>query len=117
MKNEESGNRKSGYSHFRFIVNAALEGYSLFDKIIILVSLFLYGLFRFIPKHLGLLKKSSGAFYGELILKDVRIRNGDGIFVCRKKSSDCPIVSNITERELREYFKLDKGVFVNVGHI
>jgi len=94
---------------------ATSAGSSVRNKIIILISLFIYSVFRFIPRHFQLLKRSSYAYYGEFILKDVTVKNEDGIFYCRKRSADCPVVSPTYEKEIREYFGLNKGIFIDVG--
>jgi FkbM family methyltransferase len=49
------------------------------------------------------------------LYRDVRITNEDGVFVCRKRTSDYAVVRRDYERALREHFILDDGVFLDVG--
>lgn len=46
---------------------------------------------------------------------DVYVKNEDGIFYCRKGSSDHEIVAPRYESRLREFFDLNGGIFVDVG--
>jgi len=45
----------------------------------------------------------------------ITVRNEDGLFRCRAWTDDILIVNPITEFELRKYFSLKKGIFVDVG--
>lgn len=47
--------------------------------------------------------------------RDVEVVNGDGRFLCRRGTSDYSIVRADFERALRPLFRLDRGVFVDVG--
>jgi FkbM family methyltransferase len=49
------------------------------------------------------------------LYRDVRIANEDGVFVCRKRTSDYAVVRHDYERALREHFHLEEGVFLDVG--
>jgi FkbM family methyltransferase len=49
------------------------------------------------------------------LFRDIRIVNGDGVFYCRKQTSDYAIARYDYERALRQYFTLESGVFVDVG--
>ncbi|GEM_PF-1568586 len=45
----------------------------------------------------------------------ITVRNEDGLFKCRGWTDDIRIVNPITEYEIREYFSLREGVFIDVG--
>jgi FkbM family methyltransferase len=74
-------------------VQSIREGFSLKDKIKIL--LFIFTLSKYKPA--------------------VYIKNKDGFFFARKNSSDLWMLSTLGEEELRNYFKLSKGVFLDIG--
>lgn len=46
---------------------------------------------------------------------EVFLKNKEGLFFVRKKSSDLWMLSTIGEQELRKYFILDKGSFLDIG--
>jgi len=46
---------------------------------------------------------------------NLNLKNNDGIFSIRKKSADLWMLSTLGERELRKYFFLKRGVFLDVG--
>ncbi len=46
---------------------------------------------------------------------EVSLKNKDGIFFVRKNSADLWMLSTLGEDDLRKYFKLDKGVFLDIG--
>jgi FkbM family methyltransferase len=50
-----------------------------------------------------------------LLVTDILIKNEDGIFLCRKRTWDIYSVDLRHEEDLREYFHLKKGVFVDIG--
>lgn len=49
------------------------------------------------------------------LLRDVTVVNEDGRFHCRRGTSDHAVVRPDYERDLREFFTLNAGVFVDVG--
>jgi len=49
------------------------------------------------------------------LLWGVIVHNEDGIFYCRRKTCDITIISSLIERDLRDFFMLGKGIFIDVG--
>lgn len=75
------------------------QGYSLKDKMKILETFFVLAPLR----KLGLTKK-------EIL---ITLKNEEGIFICGDKSIHG--ASTLYEKELRKYFDLKEGVFIDVG--
>ena len=81
------------------------------DKLAILISLFLV----FISRLFYQIKiKKIPATYNFMI-KNVTLKNKDGIFYCRKQTIDFIHILPGFEKEIRGYFNLTNGVFVDVG--
>jgi len=53
--------------------------------------------------------------YNSHFLWDVTLKNKDGIFFCGKNNIAVFTGSTLDEIKLRDYFKLDEGVFVDIG--
>lgn len=64
---------------------------------------------------LGPLVAKLGKDCSRLCLKDILVKNQDGIFYCRKKTFDYGIISRFHEEELRKFFLLREGFFIDVG--
>ena len=97
------------------VIDEIRSGFSVKDSIIIAISWLIYFCYIFIPRYLCLSKRKLSAFNGEFIFWDITVKNRDGIFYCRKRSNDLPIISPIFEKEISKYFKLDKGIFIDIG--
>ncbi|MCS7123069.1 MAG: FkbM family methyltransferase [Candidatus Aenigmarchaeota archaeon] len=46
---------------------------------------------------------------------DVIVRNKDGVYFCRKRSHDIWYSREDYEEEIRNYFQIDNGVFIDIG--
>ena len=57
--------------------------------------------------------KILGSFVG--LSNDLYLKNSDGKFFVRKNSSDLWMLSPFGEKEIRGYFNLRRGVFLDVG--
>lgn len=85
------------------------EGKTFQDKFVI----FIY--FTQMPLHLIFrLIKLKYEFKGTLI-SNVILKNKDGEYFCGNKISAVQIGSISGEEELRKYFSLDKGIFIDIG--
>lgn len=82
----------------------ASEGYRLQDK-----STILSYSFR------GLLNRLVGREINKKLKKPVVLRNKNGIFYCGDHINSVWVASTYHEKEIKKYFRLDKGVFVDVG--
>lgn len=91
---------------------AILSGITAKDKCIILISLLFAFFSRFIYRVF--LKREPPA-YGEFMVRDIIIRNEDGIFYCRRRDHDWSFVQPVWEKEIRDYFNLTEGVFIDCG--
>ena len=49
------------------------------------------------------------------IFSDLILQNRDGVFYCRKKTEDVELINPSYEGELRKFFDLKRGIFVDVG--
>lgn len=104
-------------SLFILVCKKAFEAISMAittkDKFAILISLFFACISGFI--HRIRLKRSPVTYEGFMV-KDITLRDEDGgIFYCRKRTIDFFVALPGYEKELRGYFKLTDGVFVDVG--
>ncbi|MCL0050753.1 FkbM family methyltransferase [Dehalococcoidia bacterium] len=81
------------------------------DKFAILISLFLAGISSFLYQMR--LKRTPGTY--NFMLKDITLRNKDGVFYCRERTTDFVHILPGFEKEIRDYFNLTEGVFVDVG--
>jgi FkbM family methyltransferase len=83
------------------------EGRFLRDKASIVLYL-LYAPFRYFLKRKG--KRCSYK-----LIFDVTIKNKDGLFFCGQSFTSCKAVSTFYEKNLRRYFDIREGVFIDVG--
>ncbi len=74
-------------------IKLILEGKTIKDKFKILFSVFLLNKYR----------------------PSVYLKNRDGLFFVRKNSSDLWMLSTLGEAEIRDYFKLNEGCFLDIG--
>ena len=83
------------------------EGASSKDKFII--SLY----FTKIP--INLIKKNFKIHYNRELIGNVTLKNRDGIFFCGRHIFNVWAGSDSYEKELRDYFNIKKGIFVDIG--
>jgi len=83
------------------------EGSNLKDKMII----FIY----FLKTPIHFIYQKLNKDYNHKLIGNVTIKSKDGIFFCGNSIFSVWTGSSFHERNLREYFKLDKGVFIDVG--
>lgn len=83
------------------------EGVLFKDKFII----FLY----FTNTPINLIKKCFKMPYSRKLIGNVTLKNKDGIFFCGKHIFNIWSGSDSYEKELRDYFNIKKGIFVDIG--
>jgi len=98
--------KETRINHLKF----ALCGKTLGDKALLLGELLLRSMVRRIRNWLGKGKTPIGRF----LLGDVTLQTPEGVFRCRKETSDLSVVRPSFEAAARDY-RLDEGVFVDVG--
>jgi FkbM family methyltransferase len=88
---------------FKIMPKAINEGMRIRDKIIIAVRYILRPFYKIFGSDF------------QPYLADLIIKNPDGIFYCRAKTWDALIASIRHEEDLRRFFKLKNGTFVDIG--
>lgn len=83
------------------------EGYNTRDRLALL-SYFLTAPLRFYYKILG-------KEFTRRLPVDVKIKNASGIFLCGRSLNTCRIASSYHEKNIRNYIRLQRGVFIDVG--
>jgi hypothetical protein len=83
------------------------EVYTLADKFTIASYFMLTGI-RF-------LNKVRSIDYMRNYAKPVTLQDEDGIFFCGKSFSVSSILSSFYERDIRDHFQMEDGVFVDIG--
>lgn len=83
------------------------EGYDFKVKLVVMVYL-LCAPIRLISKVLGI------SFHRQYI-RDVKIKNSDGVFLCGRSFISSRNVCTATEKDLRGLFEMSQGNFVDVG--
>ena len=83
------------------------ECYDLKSRMALLISFFQVPL-RYFYKLTGFKFKHKFIF-------NVTLKNKNGIFFCGKERGYARITCTFFERNLQRYFKLDKGVFIDIG--
>jgi len=87
--------------------NLMEEGKTFRDKFII----FIY----FVQMPVRLIFKFIGYKGNGRLISDVTLKNKDGIFFCGNSIFSVWTGSVLGEEDLRKYFNLDKGVFIDIG--
>lgn len=78
------------------------SGYSLKDKLALIIY------FMSWPLRITFLKNMK-------TIKDITVKNSDGIFFCGNNISSVGSVNPLIEINLRKYFNLEKGTFIDIG--
>ena len=94
-------------SQIKSYLNLLREGLGLKVKLIILLYI-LFAPLRFIHKIFKC--KFSRHYFGNVVIKNI-----DGMFDCGKSYISSRIVTTDSEKELRKFFNIDGGVFIDVG--
>jgi len=94
---------------------AIKSGHKLKDKFILSISTLAFLLLYPINKLLFKLGITRSYAVSDFYFTNVIIKNSDGIFFCRKKSTDLNIIRNTFEEKLKEHFRLTNGNFIDIG--
>ena len=95
------------FSELRAYLSLINEGYSLKDKLVIVVYLCSF--------PLRILCRIADREYKRTFIRPVIIKNRFGIYFCDKSFNSSRIVSELYEKELEKYFNIAEGIFVDVG--
>jgi len=61
------------------------------------------------------LSKKIGKIHAQRLIKEVSIKNSDGLFSCGRSFTSCKAASSFYEKNIKQYFDLKEGIFIDIG--
>lgn len=83
------------------------QGATLKDKLIIF--------FYFIKTPIHMIKQKFNINYSHKLIEEVTVKSKDGVFFCGDNIFSVWAGSNFHEQELRKYFNISEGIFIDIG--